>query len=211
MDSKKSIFELLLLPVVVTIVGSISTYMITQQQLKSAELVSKTQLESTERTTRSDQQIKIIQIFSDKITSKDIREREIAVRILKALDTSLALKLISSIAETNSEDPSVKQVAQSLEEQLTDVDNSRSYFCVISSHATLEQAINRANTVKNDDLGYPIHVYLGRNNFYAICVGGSQSKTNAEKIKKILREKGLKDSPIIRYAPHWENANLLAK
>ena len=58
MAEKKSILEVVLMPSAIAIVGVLSTLVVTCQQQKSAETLA-----------AADRQVKILEIFADKITS----------------------------------------------------------------------------------------------------------------------------------------------
>ena len=110
-------WEVILIPLAIALVGTIGTYFITNQQIKSSELISNTQRESAEKLAKSDQQIKLLEIFFNKITSSDKNERQSALIILKNLDQELAIKLAKVLLETPSQDPIVRQTAENIIEQ----------------------------------------------------------------------------------------------
>lgn len=129
MKSKKSILEVLVTPIVIAIVGIIGTIMVTQQQIKSSESITSAQLESStalanaqiqsaQQTAQSNQKIKIIEIFSDKLTSENKEERELAVRMLGTLDPSLSEKLMTAIVSDKYLDSEVKKIANQIKCEL---------------------------------------------------------------------------------------------
>ena len=132
MEKKKSFWDVFLTPLIIAIVGLLGTFFITRQQIKSAEISMKAQIESSERQAKSAQQVKILEIFSGKITSPNIKEREIAVRILSALDKDLSEKLAKAIVESSDEDTLIRNIA-------TQFIQEKSYV-VIGSYTTLETA-----------------------------------------------------------------------
>jgi hypothetical protein len=113
MDPKKW-WEAFLIPLTIALVGIIGTYFVTNQQIKSTELVSKAQLESADNHAKSEQQIKLLEIFFNKITSRDKNERETALIILKNLEPELAMKLAQVILEVPSQDPIILQTANEI-------------------------------------------------------------------------------------------------
>ena len=207
MEKQKKIWEIILMPLVVAAVGILGTFFITKQQIKSTELLSLSQLESTQNITKSDQQIKIIEIFSAKITSKDVREREIAVRILSALDSVLAKKLITAIAENKSEDTSIRTIAREI------IDNgfsSANAYPVIGSYKTFQEAVNMANNIlqKNRNIPYPLHIYIAVNGFYALCLGGKLDPQEAKRRVDYAISNGIASDAYVRISDEWRE-NLL--
>lgn len=83
---KKSIWEVILTPITVAVIGIIGTITISKAQLESANAIAQSQ-----------QKIKIIEIFSDKITNNDHRERELAIKILTTLDSDLGQEIVVAI------------------------------------------------------------------------------------------------------------------
>ena len=198
---KKSFLEIFLTPFVIGLVGCLGTYFVTNQQLKSSNILSKTQLESTERMTKSDQQIKIIEIFSEKITSKDVRDREIAVRILSALDPELAGKLIEAIAQTSNEDTIIRNVAK----QIMAIESSKGYsYPIISSYPNLTEAINSANKLLQKKLPFEIHIYEASNGFYAICLGGRLSLQESKIRVEYAKANGISNDAYVRTTDKWK-------
>jgi hypothetical protein len=100
MPQGKSWIEVFLMPVVVAAVGILGTYFITEQQGRDANVKAD-----------ADRQIKILEIFSEKITSADEAQRILALRLLKAVDGDLAEKLASAVSETEPVESKVRQVA----------------------------------------------------------------------------------------------------
>ncbi len=81
MAGKKSCIEVVLMPLAVALVGMFGTYFITSQQQESAETKAV-----------ADRQVKILEIFAEKITSSDESERIFALRLLGTVDNDLAAK-----------------------------------------------------------------------------------------------------------------------
>ena len=118
-DKRKTWMEIVLMPVVIAVVGSVSTFLITKFQRDSADKTVQVQLSSSERIAQAqidaakiEQQIKILQIFSEKIASKNVRERQQAIRLLRVVDSTFAEKLSSAISEDPTELPEVRQTAK---------------------------------------------------------------------------------------------------
>ena len=87
---EKSIWEVILTPLVVAIVGVIGTLLVTDSQIQSSNTLAEAQ-----------QKIKIIEIFSDKITEANETERALAIKVLAAVDPDLGQKIASAIADTD--------------------------------------------------------------------------------------------------------------
>lgn len=100
MEKQKSWIEVFLMPLVIAGVGILGTHLVTQQQSENAQ-----------NKADSDRQVKILEIFAEKITSKDEKQRLLAIRLLRVLDDELAGKLASAVAETETDESKVKEVA----------------------------------------------------------------------------------------------------
>lgn len=100
MTDKKTWTEIFVMPIVVACVGSFATYLITQQQ--EANAIAKA---------ASDRQIKILEIFAEKITHPDLNQRLLAINLLRALDDELAAKVAFAVATTEPETSDLKAAA----------------------------------------------------------------------------------------------------
>jgi hypothetical protein len=113
-SDRKRWAEIVVMPLAIALVGGMATFLITSYQTSSAERLAQATLESAAARARLEQQLKVLEIFAQRITSKDPREKEIAVRLLKVLDAELGEKIASVVASTTAEEPEVRQVARSL-------------------------------------------------------------------------------------------------
>jgi hypothetical protein len=100
MTEKKNWIEIFLMPIVIAGVGILGTYLITQQQESTAKANAD-----------SDRQVKILEIFSEKITSEDKKQRLLAIKLLRVLDDELAEKLASAVAEAEPDKSELKIAA----------------------------------------------------------------------------------------------------
>jgi hypothetical protein len=100
MADKKNWVEIILMPLVVAGVGVLGTHFITQQQERNSRAAAD-----------SDRQVKILEIFAEKVTSPDEKQRLLALRLLRAVDDGLAAKLASAVAEAEPEQSPLRQVA----------------------------------------------------------------------------------------------------
>jgi hypothetical protein len=126
--SGKSRIEVILMPLAVAVVGALGTYLVTSQQQRSAEIRSMTQLETTRELARADQQLKVLELFAEKITSENSSERVLALSVLEAVDPQLAATLARSIAESESEGSPLKIAAQSVARKAIQEAVSGRYF-----------------------------------------------------------------------------------
>jgi len=203
MTTEKSKLEILIIPIVITIIGIISTCLITNMQIKNAETLSKAQIESTEKTIKSDQQIKIIEIFSEKITSKDLNEREIAVRILGALDTELAEKMMTAIVQSSNSDTLIRNIAKDIKDEI-----QRGYsYVVVGSFSSLDKARVHVKILLDKEMTYPIKIFNNGKNIFAVCINGQLSNKDAITIKKTLKEKFKIEDIYIKTSKIWEEIN----
>ncbi len=113
-NGKKSKVEMVLMPLVVAIVGIAGTLLITAQQEKNARTLGDSQLECTRELAEADRQIKILEIFSEKVTSTDAKERMLALRLLRSLDGELAQKLATAVLEGEATNSEVHKVADEI-------------------------------------------------------------------------------------------------
>jgi flagellar basal body-associated protein FliL len=65
----KTWIEIILMPLVIALVGVLGTHWITKEQEVSALAASKAQIESAKEAAKADRQIKLLEIFSEKIAS----------------------------------------------------------------------------------------------------------------------------------------------
>jgi hypothetical protein len=100
MADSKSWVEIILMPLVVASVGILGTHFLAQQQERNAQAKAD-----------SDRQVKILEIFAEKVTSADEGQRLLALKLLRAVDDGLAAKLASAVAEAAPEQSQVREVA----------------------------------------------------------------------------------------------------
>lgn len=100
MANPKNWVEIILMPLVVACVGILGTLFITQQQERNS--LAKAD---------SDRQVKILEIFAEKVTSPDEGQRLLALRLLRAVDDGLAAKLASAVAEAEPEQSLIREAA----------------------------------------------------------------------------------------------------
>jgi len=192
--------QILLTPVVVAGVGIVGTYSITTYQIKSADTIAKANLESAERKARADYQLKILEIFNQRITSKEPREREIAVRLLSSLEPDLGHKIAEAVADNPLESDDVRSAARTVAE------SSGYSFPLIGSYRRLEEASLFADSLA-EKFEWPPEVYLSPSGFYAVTLGGYLNSHEALKRVGLAKSKGYKDA-LVRTTREW-GRNLL--
>lgn len=183
---KKSLFEIMLMPIVVALLGSLATFAITTYQTRAARDIADAQRASAERIAISERQLKALELFSRMIVSENETEKQMAVRLLTAVDADLARQLTASIEANPTFSPSVKKEAEAVAEMVP----RGFYFAVVGSFRTLHEAENFANRMQKS-VSYPLEIYLAENNYYAVTLGGYQSSQEASQRVKIAKEKGI--------------------
>ena len=107
MTDKKSWIEIILMPLVIALVGVGGTLIVMNQQESNAQTRAD-----------SDRQIKVLEIFAAKISSDKEEERQLALRMLEAVDGKLAVKLAAAVVDTEADDI-VRGVAQDVVARVT--------------------------------------------------------------------------------------------
>jgi hypothetical protein len=189
---------------VITGVGVFSTQLITRAQLESSERIARANTRSEDSRARSEQQIKVLEIFSDQIKSENVSKRKVAVRLLGALDSELGEKLARAVLDSDPA-PEVQQIAQAVVTAAGERGNS---FAVVGSYRTLQEAQKAAASLssKLPGLPYAPEIYLAENNYYALTLGGYLS--SAEASRRVQSAKtGIPDA-YVWVSDRW-GANLL--
>ncbi len=101
MNPTKNWLEILIIPLVLALVGTMGTYFITRQQESNAN-----------KQAESDRQVKILEIFAEKVTAENPKERVLAINLLRTLDPALAKKLAAAVILSEDEESEVKHAAQ---------------------------------------------------------------------------------------------------
>ena len=82
------------MPLVLAIVGTVGTYLITQQQQQAAEAEAAIERQRADASAAASRQVKILDVFADKIVSENEDERALAIYSTLSLDLDLAAKLL---------------------------------------------------------------------------------------------------------------------
>lgn len=103
MSEPKKWIEIILMPIVIAVVGIMGTYLISSEQREAAEIRAE-----------ADRQIKILDIFANKIISAEEEERLLAARLTMALDSDLALKIMTVFDLESEKSEKVREVVKNL-------------------------------------------------------------------------------------------------
>ena len=191
------------MPLAVAIVGAVATYFITTQQIKSTEATNVANLRSAVERSQADQKLKILEIFSAKIASDNTRDRQLAVRILTAVDSDLAVKLSSAILVDTSENKAVLKAAE--EVQTTILPDfiaglePGDYAVVVASANTEEAAKSEVLKLKDRypslfsprtflDETWGDGIYKDTSGKWAVYVGGLYSKRSAKELRRTVTQ-----------------------
>jgi len=117
MSERKSWIEVGLMPLVVAVVGIVGAHLITRQQEENARTLSDAQLSSARELAAADRQVKILEIFAEKVTSPDQGERMLALRLLRSVDGDLAQKLATAVLEGEPVESEVRKVADEIAQE----------------------------------------------------------------------------------------------
>ncbi len=200
MSTEKTWVEIVLMPMVVAVVGIVGTLLVTAQQAKNAELARKTELEKTQEIADADRQIKILEIFADKITSKSDSDKLLALEILTAIDGSLAEKLASAVKESTLKDSAVTTAAKGIIEKSKLSGNS---FPVIQSTKDFSVAVNAAKKIQAQKLKFSPEIYLAENGYYALTLGGYLSLAEARARTRFAIDNNIASDAYVRNTVSW--------
>src|SRR5712691_1282655 len=107
MPAGKDWTQVVLMPLVVAIVGVIGTWFVTAQQ------------ESSEKARASaEREVKLLEIFANKVTSQKPEEKILALRLLRSMEPALAEKLGEAVFESAPEG-NVREVARAVIQEAT--------------------------------------------------------------------------------------------
>ena len=111
-EKSKSILEIVLMPLVIAAVGAIGTMYITQAQLNSTERIAVMQRAQAMEQSDSSRQLKLIEIFGDKITSSNIEDKKLAIGLLRLIDPTLGENLTKLVLEEQKAAPEIREFAR---------------------------------------------------------------------------------------------------
>lgn len=195
---RKSFFEIVLMPIVIAILGSAATFAITTYQARTSKEIADAQRASAERMALSDRQLKALELFSRMIVSEKETEKQMAVRLLTAVDAELARQLTASIEANPTFSPIIKKEAQAVAEAVP-----RGYaFAVVGSFRTFGEAESFANRIEKSALSMP-EIYLAENDYYAVTLGGYLQRQEAAQRVRIAKDKGIAADAYVWTSTIW--------
>lgn len=201
-DSKKSILEIFVLPVVLAVGGTISTISINRAQLNSAKEIADANRYSENNRSESEQQLKLLEMFSDQFKDKDPAKRKAAVQILTTLKPELGTKLANAIADSDP-DSGVQKAARTVVEKVSSVKNS---FLPIGSYASKEEAQKHLTKIQvdNKNLPLPLKIFYAedRKYQYVLTLGGPM--TYAEANRQLEYARTLAPDAYVRQSEKWQ-------
>ncbi len=143
MNESKSLLEIALMPIALSIVGILGSLIIANKQVESAIHLAEAQTEAAKEQSASDRQVKILEIFSEKITGKP-QQQEMALKFLRALDSDLHQKLASAVAETGGADPILTVLAKEEQARAAQrLKNEKEDKLEISENKTQDQEMSK--------------------------------------------------------------------
>lgn len=106
--------EKLLLPFAIVLVGTIGSIIISRSQIESAILIGASQIESSEKiadaqiqcqdkNVKSEQEIKVLDIFFSKITHDNPKNRQYAIKLMDSISPELAQRLYEAVINDESQ------------------------------------------------------------------------------------------------------------
>ncbi len=197
---RKTFLEIALMPIVVALLGSGATFAITTYQTRTAKDIADAQRASAERIAVSDRQLKALELFSRMIVSEKETEKEMAVRLLTAVDAELARQLTASIEANPTFSPNIKKEAQAVAKIVP-----RGYaFPVVGSFRTFQEAEKFAERIQKS-VPYLPEIYLAENDYYAVSLGGYLERQEAAQRVRLAREKGIAGDAYVWNSTIWGN------
>lgn len=196
MSTSKSWIEVIIMPVVIAGVGLVGTYFITQQQ--EANAIAKAD---------SDRQIKILEIFAEKITHNDLNQRLLAIKLLRSLDQDLAERLAIAVAEIEPESSVTKIAAETVAREANALlDLKPRVYLHVSGDAERESAKAVIEVLENNGWAAPGIQRVGSRSpkTSQFRYFKQAEKTQAEEIQRKLAERGYDVE--IEYLAGYENS-----
>ncbi len=187
MPREKSCIEIVLMPLMVALVGIGGTYFIAKEQGRSADTAREAQLASTRELATADRQIRLLEVFAERITSTDENQRIAVLRLLREVDPELAERLANAVSEAEPEESEVRRVAEEVAEEAA----ARGYsFAVVGSFRKFKEAERFARSIMGSGYEYEPEIYLAENAYYGVSLGGYL--TYKEALKRVNYAKSSK-------------------
>ena len=198
MADKKSWVEITLMPLVVAVVGVVGTLIVTHQQEINAQVKAD-----------SDRQVKVLEIFADKISSPKERERKLALRMLEAIDGELAAKLAAAVADTET-NVAVRGIAQDVEIEATArATHTPRVYLHIEDERHLNTAKGVADTLEEAGLIVPRIEVIGEKSPRSpqLRYFRKAEKSKAEEIHQLVNN--AETMVQLRYFPGYEDSTAI--
>ena len=200
MTEHKSWIEIVLMPIVVTLVGIAGTFFITSQQEKSAGIMRDTQLAIAQEMAAADRQIEILGLFAEKIISTKESERILALNVLRAVDAKFAETLATAVSNTEPKGSPIKVVAEQVAQEAA----TRGYsFPVVGSFKKFKDAVGFADKLMNKKLKYKPGIYRSENYIYGVSLGGYVSYDEALKRVKYAKNNNIASDAYVWTSRVW--------
>jgi hypothetical protein len=204
MAERRSLVEIALMPLVVAMVGIGGTLLITAKQEQNARMLHDAELATAQEMAVADRQIKVLDLFAQRISSKDPNERVLALRLLRAVDGDLAEKLATAVSEGESQGSAVRAVADQVAAEAT----ARGFsFAVVGSFRTYDEAASFAGGLVSQGSTYRPEVYLSDNGVYGVSLGGYLSYRAALTRVAYAKRIGIATDAYVKTSRAW-GANL---
>lgn len=122
-EKPKSILEIVLMPLVIAVVGIMGTWFVTDAQNKMTkqltaeqswreERMAERQLNQAKEESNANRQLKLLEIFGDKINSPNIADQKFALDLLKLVDPDLAQSLTKLVEQGKSTPVEIREFAR---------------------------------------------------------------------------------------------------
>jgi hypothetical protein len=186
---QKNLIETLITPLCITIVGAVLTYAITKQQIRSAEICARAEI-----------QTKLLDIFNEKITGNNPDDQTTVLRIVEALDPTFARTLANVVVKTT-KDSSVRGVAD---------DILKDSYVIVAAYNKLEYAQKFADNLLTYQLQDSIKIYQTEKQVYAVTYGGAKLPKDAYEAFKLftsITNKKFKDTYVGKRRGIWTNVS----
>lgn len=188
-SSYKKHIEILIMPLTITVIGTISTYLITSTQLETAKEIAK-----------AERQIKLLEIYIEKISSKENKDVNMAINILNLIDKEFSTKLGEIILKDTSYTLEQKKIVKEI---LSEHSSKSNYFVVVFSSTTLSEAFSFAKKVKDTLSDFSVEIFQSENRYYAVTIGSYLSYEEAKAKSRLAKQFSTTKGAYIRNSDKW--------
>ena len=117
-ESNKRLLEIVLMPIVVVVLGTLSSLVFMHVQISSSENQAKASILSAEKIATASIQVQALSIFHDYIISDDESKRKMAISMLSIVDKDLGYRVSGQIAKDISESKAVRNYAREIADSI---------------------------------------------------------------------------------------------